>query len=353
MSAGAEARPVRIAKPALRDFGRALLEAAGAPRDNAMVVIDHLLEADAMGLRSHGVMRIPQYLDDIASGGIVPGASPAFTRTAPGRALVDGGKGFGQVVGVAMAREAVRLARETGVAFLAGRHMGHTGRIGAYAEAIAARRMVGLVVCSGPRSGHWVAPFGGLAGRLATNPIAYAFPRSGQSPVVADFSTSVAPEGVIRSLRNRGLPAPEGSLRDAAGRPTSDPAALYQAPPGALQPLGGAVGYRGTALGLFVDVLAALLADDAAEDPARAGSNLGMLAIDADEAFAERAAAMGRYVKSAPPIDPAHPVLLPGEREQRIAESAGDGPVLVDAPTWAAMTAKAGERIKRPSPVAD
>ena len=71
----------------------------------------------------------------------------------------------------------------------------------------------------------------------------------------------------------------------------------------------------------------------------------------APEAFAERAAAMGRYVKSAPPIDPAHPVLLPGEREQRIAGSAGEGPVLVDGPTWAAMTAKAGERIKLPQPL--
>ena len=342
---------MRVARPDLSALGRSLLQAAGAPADNAAVVVDHLLEADAMGLRSHGVMRVPQYLDDIAGGGIVPAAAPAFTRTAPGRALVDGGKGFGQVVGVAMAREAVRLARETGIAFLAGRHMGHTGRIGAYAEAIAGRGLVGLVVCSGPRSGHSVAPFGGLAGRLATNPIAYAYPRQGGPPVVADFSTSVAPEGVIRSLRNRGLPAPDGALRDATGRPTSDPAALYRSPPGALQPLGGAVGYRGTALGLLVDVLAALLAGDAAEDPDRAGSNLAMLAIDAGEDFAERAAAMGRYIKSSPPIDPAHPVLLPGEREQQAAREAAHAPVLVDGPTWAALVARAGGRIPVPSPL--
>jgi LDH2 family malate/lactate/ureidoglycolate dehydrogenase len=347
----ADPRPVRVARAELAAIGRALLEAAGAPKDNAAVVIDHLLEADAMGLRSHGVMRIPQYLDDIAAGGIAPAAAPAFTRTAPGRALVDGGKGFGQVVGVAMAREAVRLARDNGVAFLAGRHMGHTGRIGAYAEAIAAKGLVGLVVCSGPRSGHWVAPFGGLAGRLATNPIAFAYPRSGGPPVVADFSTSVAPEGVIRSLRNRGLPAPDGALRDAAGRPTSDPAVLYQSPPGALQPLGGAVGYRGTALGIFVDVLAALLAGDAAEDATRAGSNLAMLAIDADVEFAERAEQMARYVKSSPPVDPERPVLLPGERERQSALGAGDGPVTVDGPTWEALAAKAAGRIRMPSPL--
>src|SRR5262249_30973964 len=266
-------------------------------------------------------------------------------------ALVDGGKGFGQVVGIAMTEESVRLARAAGVAFVAGRHMGHTGRIGAYAEAIAAAGLVGVGVCRGPRSRHWVAPRGGRAGRLATNPLAFAFPRRDAPPVVADFSTSVAPEGVIRSLRNRGLPAPEGALRDAEGHPTTDPEVLYQSPIGALQPLGGAVGYRGTALGMLVDVLAALLAEDEADDPARAGSNLAMLAIAADGAFAGRADRMARYLKSSPPLDPAPPVLLPGEREQEQARRAGDGPVLVDAPTWAALVSKAAGRFALPTPL--
>jgi uncharacterized oxidoreductase len=126
-----EAPPVRVAKTELAAFARALLEAAGATPENATVVVDHLLEADAMGLKSHGVIRVPQYLDDIASGGIDPKAAPTVTRPMPGRAAFDGGKGFGQVVGIAMAAEAVRLARAAGVSFVTGRHMGHTGRIGA------------------------------------------------------------------------------------------------------------------------------------------------------------------------------------------------------------------------------
>jgi LDH2 family malate/lactate/ureidoglycolate dehydrogenase len=217
--------------------------------------------------------------------------------------------------------------------------MGHTGRIGAYAEAIAAAGMVGVAVCSGPRTGHFVAPFGGLDGRLATNPIAYAYPSADGAPVVADFSTSVAPEGVIRSLLHRGLKAPPGALRDAEGRPTDDPAALYATPRGAIQPLGGATGYRGTALGLLVDVLAALLAGDDADDPARTGSNLAMLAIATGDGFAGRAARMGRYLRASRPIDPARPVLLPGEREQHAAAAAGA--IAVDGPTWAAIAAAA------------
>ena len=114
------------------------------------------------------------------------------------------------------------------------------------------------MVCSGPRSGHWVAPFGGLEGRLSPNPIAFACPVAEGPPLTGDFSTSVVPEGVVRSLRNRGARTPEGALRDAAGRPTTDPAVLYGEPRGALQPLGGDFGYRGTALALMVELLAAL-----------------------------------------------------------------------------------------------
>jgi uncharacterized oxidoreductase len=341
---------VAVSRAELDTFCRALLEVAGATPANAAIVVGHLIEADAMGLQSHGVMRIPQYLDDIGSGGIDPSAAPRVERRRPAHSHVDGQKGFGQVVGMAMADEAVRLAEDVGVGFVAGRHMGHTGRIGAYPQAIAAAGCVGIAVCSGPRSGHWVAPFGGLDGRIATNPIAYACPVEGAAPVVADFSTSVVPEGVIRSLRNRGLRAPEGALHNAAGDPTTDPGSLYARPPGTIQPLGGAYGYRGTALAILVDILAALLADDETEDPTREGSNLAMLAIAADSGFAGRAAQMADYIRSARPRDAERPVMMPGEREQREAARRGDGPILVDGPTWQAMASKAAGRIRVPEP---
>jgi LDH2 family malate/lactate/ureidoglycolate dehydrogenase len=332
---------VLVDRAPLATLGNALLVAAGATAEHAGVVVDHLIEADTMGLKSHGVMRVPQYLDDIAKGGIDPAAAPTLTHAALGRAACDGHKGFGQVVGMTMASEAVRLAKQVGIAFVTGRRMGHTGRIGAYPEAIAAAGAIGIAVCSGPRSGHWVAPFGGREGRISTNPIAYAFPVSGGAPVVADFSTSVVPEGVVRSLKHRGQPAPAGALRDAAGNETSDPAALYATPRGAIQPLGGAFGYRGTALAMLVEVLAALLADDDTDDRAREGSNLAMIAIAADHAFAGRAARMTDYLRTAPPLDPSHPVLMPGEREQAAQAALAGRPIAVDGPTWVALRAAA------------
>src|SRR4051812_1596811 len=107
-------RPIRVQRSDLRAFARALLEDAGSTPEHARVVADHLIEAELMGLKSHGVMRVPQYLDDIASGGIDPAALPAITSVAPGRAALDGRKGFGQVAGMAMVAEAVRLGRTTG-----------------------------------------------------------------------------------------------------------------------------------------------------------------------------------------------------------------------------------------------
>jgi hydroxycarboxylate dehydrogenase B len=340
---------VSVAQAPLRRFARRLLEAAGATEAHAKTVVDHLLEADAMGLGSHGLMRVPQYLAEIASGEIDPVAEPAIRRLAPGRAEVDGGRSFGQVVGAAIADAAVHLARETGVSFVAGRHMGHTGRIGAYSERVAREGLVGIAVCSGPRSGHWVAPFGGREGRISTNPIAFAAPRAGAHPISADFSTSVAPEGVIRSLMNRGLPAPPGALRDSAGRPTSDPAALYATPRGAIQPLGESVGYRGTSLAILVEILAALLVGDETDDLARKGSDLAMIAIRTDGGFGVRAERMAAYLATCAPIDPTKPVMIPGDREHAATARLGPGAIEVDGPTWKAMCAAAGN-IEIPSP---
>jgi hydroxycarboxylate dehydrogenase B len=162
-------------------------------------------------------------------------------------------------------------------------------------------------------------------------------------PIVADFSTSVVPEGVVRSLRNRGLAAPPGALRDANGHDTSDPATLYATPRGSIQPFGGPVGYRGTALGILVEALAALLGGDDADDPSREGSDLALIAIAAGADFARRASQMASYLRSSPPRDPNQPVALPGERERSQARRAAADPILVDAPTWRAMIEWAGK----------
>lgn len=334
-----EARPRRVAPEAMLALGCALLERAGASTGDARIVMEHLVAASAMGLHSHGVMRVPQYLAEVASGTIDPTATPAIARTAPSRLQVDGRRSFGQVVGMRMVEALIPVARETGIAMANGRHLGHTGRVGAYPEALAEAGLVGLAVCNGAPSGHWVAPFGGRDGRISTNPIAVGWPVEGGAPVVADFSTATTAEGVIRVLRDRGETAPDGFLRDADGRPTRDPNTLYAVPKGAIQPLGGPLGYRGTALALLVEVLTTLLNGDAVDDRGRKGTDMTLIAIAPQAGFAGLARDLSDHMRASPPLDPARPVAMPGDRER--ASAAATTRLRVDGPTWQALAAAA------------
>jgi uncharacterized oxidoreductase len=341
-------RAFRVRAADVLTLGRALLERSGALPEHARMVVEHLVTASVMGLDSHGIVRIPQYLAEIESGIIDPSAEPGIVQTGASRLSVDGRRGFGQVVGLRMVETLVPLTRATGIAMANGRHLGHTGRIGAYSEALAQAGLIGLTVCNGPPSGHWVAAFGGRDGRLSTNPISIAWPVEGEAPVVADFSTASAPEGVIRVLRQRGAEAPDGCLRDAEGRPSRDPNVLYAVPRGAIQPLGGALGYRGTALALFVEVLTTLLNGDAAADDSRKGTDMTLVAVAPQPGFEQLARGLSEHIRASPALDPASPVMMPGDRE-RAAETAA--PLRVDGPTWAAL-ARAADRAKLDMPAA-
>lgn len=346
------AAPVRVAVEPMEQLGTALLEGAGAPPEHAKIVMRHLIEASAMGLHSHGVMRVPQYLDEIARGVLDPRATTTAMQMAPTRLVLDGHRAFGQVAGMRLVDAVVPIARELGMAIGTVRGVGHTGRIGAYPQAAASQGFIAIACCNGAPSGHWVAPFGGRDGRISTNPMAFAWPVAGEAPAVADFSTAATAEGVVRSLRFRGLAAPPGTLRDAEGRETTDPGTLYATPKGAIQPLGGPLGYRGTALALLVEVLTTLLADKEVDDGSRIGNDMTLIAIAPDGQFAGLAKRLSDHLRASNPIDPARRVMMPGDRERANAASA-DG-VEVDPPTWTALgeaAAKAG--IPMPSPLPD
>lgn len=163
-------------------------------------------------------------------------------------------------------------------------------------------------------------PWGARDGRLGTNPLAYGFPTSGE-PIVADFATSVLPEGRIRAARLRGSALPEQAVLDATGLPTTDPERFYGPPRGTLLPFGGAVGYKGYALGLLVELLGGALADLAVDDDERAVNGVFFLLIDPSGFLPEgRCEELGQsvvdYMHSARPAPGNLSVLVPGEPEQ-------------------------------------
>lgn len=295
-----------------------ILGAWGVPESQAAIVADHLVENDRKGVASHGLLRIPQYVDEIERGEIDPAAVPAPVGDGVGaHQVVDGRRCLGPVACHEAVRLAAARASREGLAAVNVLQAGHCGRVGAYPERLAGQGLIGLTFCSGPRSGHRVAPFGGTEGRMATNPIAYAFAAGGEV-ISADFSTSALPEGKVRLLSQTGRAAPASALLDAQGRETDDPNVLYRTPAGTIQPLGGLLyGHKGTALGLLVELLATLYGGEDATDGSRVGNNVAIVALTPPPGFAEHAARLAEYVRSSPPADPARPVLLPGEREQR------------------------------------
>ena len=328
-------RPVELEPSRATSFATAILIAAGASESSAQVVAEHLVESDRCGVHSHGLLRVPQYVEEMGRGEIAGAMHPEIVDRRPSKVVIDGRRGFGQVAAELAADEADAAAATTGAALATAFNTGHAGRIGAYVERIAASGRVAVAFCSGPRSGHRVAPFGGVEGRLSTNPIAFGFPGDG-SAVIADFSTSTVPEGVVRRLRDLGLPAPEGSLQDSSGAPTLDPGELYAEPPGTILPLGGPLfGHKGYALGLLVEAMTTVIAGENAADEQRIGNTFTILVVGAEARFATAGGALSGYVRSARPANPARPVLLPGDLE-RIARE-GEANVRIDAGTWRAL----------------
>ena len=294
----------------------------------------HLVDNSRLGIHSHGLIRVPQYIAEIREGELDPRARPTLERAQGAVVWITGNNGFGAVGGTIAARQAITTARKHGIALVLATHLAHTGRLGAYAELIAASGCIATIYGSGPPRGHMVAPFGGIDGRLSTNPIAYALPNR-QTPVVADFSTSALPEGKIRSARNLGRRLPAGVLQDPEGNPVDDPAVLYATPRGTLLPLGGPdFGHKGYALAILVEAMGTLLAGQETNDQDREDFNLAIVAIAAPRGFGPATQRMTTYLKSSRPRDPNRPVIVPGDPERIARENAF---VEVDPPTWKAM----------------
>jgi uncharacterized oxidoreductase len=301
----------------------AVFRAAGCPADEAAAVAEHLAEANLCGHDSHGVIRVLPYVKALRRGFFHAGRTPEVVREAPALAVLDGTMGLGQPLANAATDRACAMAAAAGSATVLLRRAGHVGRLGAYAERAAARGMATVILCNAPRPGGGViAPWGGIGRRLGASPIAMGMPRPPAPPVVLDFSTSYYAVGKLRVARNRGELLPDPAVIAADGTPTRDPNAYFGPPEGAMIPFGG---HKGYALNVFTDLLAGMLSGGGADYPPpgsdeQGGNNLMIVAVAVERAaepawLARAIADYAAWVTSAPPLDPARPVMLPGEPE--------------------------------------
>lgn len=326
----------------LRGLGYRLFTAAGCSEADARVVVDHLVESNLFGHDSHGVMRFYEYLRRIRSGDFRTDARPAILREAPCVAVVDGGGALGQIGANFAVRVAVRKAAEHGVGTVALRNCSHIGRVGAYPLQAARAGMIETAFVNAGRLGYQIAPFGGIDGRLSTNPIAFAAPRRDADPVMLDMTTSVVAEGKIRLAINQGKPVPEGWIIDHHGRPTTDPRAFKEDPPGAILPLGGDVGgHKGYGMGFAVDILAGTLSGAGCAAGERVMQSNGLLLTvyhiehftDLGSYYAELETFV-RHVRSSRLAPGFEEIMVPGEPEFRSARRREKEGIDVDETTW-------------------
>jgi LDH2 family malate/lactate/ureidoglycolate dehydrogenase len=208
------------------------------------------VEADLRGIESHGVLRLPAYIHRVQAGTMTARTDLERVRERGASLLLDAGHGFGQVAGVRAMEEALRRAETYGCCFVGVRNAGHFGIAAYYAMMALPRKMIGIVSANAAPS---MAPWGGTAPLLGTNPICVAIPTGGDVDIVLDMASSIAARGKIRLAVSTHDSIPTGWALDDQGRPTEDPQAAMK---GTLLPIGGPKGYG---LALVVDILAGVL----------------------------------------------------------------------------------------------
>lgn len=303
-----------------------ILRGLGTPADQARQVAESLVESNRVGHESHGVVRLLEYSSFVERGVLDPTASPRVVHRSGAVTVVDGEHGWGQVAARFTADRAAESAHEYGVGIATLRNGNHIGRIGEYAERMAASGIASIIWCNADPT---VAPFGGRERMLGTNPFATGIPVAGEHPFVMDIATATVAEGKLRVARAAGQRIDPGAVIDADGNDSTDPNAFYDG--GALRAFGG---HKGYALSAFIELMGGALSGNHPSVTSRyqAGNGVVMIGIDpaafAAADFADDVRETVRALRESAPARPGGRVLIPGDIEASLrAEQSEDVPV--------------------------
>jgi len=234
----------------LTDITQRALARSGARDETAAVTARALVAAEAQGLSSHGVSRVPQYALHLRNGRADGNAVPEIVRSKGGAFLVDAGSGLAFPACAMAVAEAVRRAHELGVAFAGVTNSHHFGVAADHLRPVADAGMVGLGFGNSPAA---MPAAGGTRPLFGTNPVAAVFPRRDAAPLTIDLSLSEVARGKVMVAAKKGEPIPLGWALDRYGTPTTDANAALT---GSMLPMGGS---KGAMLALMVELLACAL----------------------------------------------------------------------------------------------
>ncbi|MBI5321847.1 Ldh family oxidoreductase [Bradyrhizobium sp.] len=334
----------------LQRYAAALLVGGGFGRKQAEQTAEVLVWANARGVDSHGVLRIPRYVEMVEAGTIKPDAEPAVVERKGAISVLEAARAPGATAMVAAMQEAVEQAGKFGVGWCSARNITHAGSIGYYALLAAAKGFVGIVMTA---SGPLMAYQGSRGSAVSTNPLAIAVPSAGQ-PIVLDMSTANVALGKVMAAKDAGKSIPPDWAVDEAGQPTTDPRQVAT-----LTPLGGP---KGSGLSLMIEILASVLVNNPVIAPALSGKGTGRMnglaiavqidAFGSSNRFAQDVAHLAQTLKAVPLAAGTSSILMPGERG--FAEAASRRAAGIPLPSsTVARLAKLADRfgVGPPSPV--
>jgi uncharacterized oxidoreductase len=321
---------IHIPAEKVEHFVTRIFSAAGCDQAEATRISTHLLDANLAGHDSHGVARVPRYVEWLQAGFVLKGQNVETVTDGGSFLLLDGLFGFGQTVAPQAVRMGIERAQQHGIAVVGLRNAGHIGRVGAYSE---------MAIEAGLLSVHFVnvagsvlvAPFGGTERRFSTAPISIGVPLPGR-PLVLDFATSLVAEGKVLVASNGGKALPADALIEPDGRLSGDPHTLYghydtigpRNPSdgrGAIRAFGE---HKGSGLAFMCEMLAGALTGGGTSGPVSARGRIanGMLSFyvspkhfGTQAEFEEAGRAYVDWVVATNPAAEGQPVLAPGDKE--------------------------------------
>ncbi|MBL4826432.1 MAG: Ldh family oxidoreductase [Spongiibacteraceae bacterium] len=328
--------PTLISKAALASFVNDLFLAAGLSAENAATMADIFTWADARGVGSHGVSRIPRYLELLESGEAKAQPDIRVERPFPAMLMVEADSAPGPVAMSLAVREAIKAARETGVAWASVRGTVHTGAIGYYTSLAAEQGMACIAMVAGVPN---MAYFGSRANAVATSPLSIAVPAAGDVTPVLDMATATIALGKINQFKIAGKSLPEGAAMSADGQLTTDPN-VAKIP----MPMAGA---KGAGLSLMFEFLTSVLVGNSifseyhSDVPGgkRHRQNASIIVVNVDafgglEGFKEGVGSALDTLKGLPTAEGVDELLYPGERGSRMSAERSANGIPVPAPTW-------------------
>jgi LDH2 family malate/lactate/ureidoglycolate dehydrogenase/quinol monooxygenase YgiN len=295
---------------------------AGTSPDEARIVANALVEADLRGMQSHGVLRIPIYVEKIRAGGFRSGHRGTIVRESPGTALLDGQDGLGQVISLTAMDLAIDKARATGIGGVGVLNSNHFGEAAHYVIHAAERGMIGLIATNGSPN---MPALGGTTKMTGPLPFTAAVPVGSGPPFVIDAALGVTNRGKLIYMAERGERIPKGWGVDRDARPTDDPGRVLDG--GWILPIGG---HKGFGITLFLEILSGVLTGarvgseirDLYNAPRNQSQGLGHFCIAIDPAafmpldeFKARMDAMIRMIRSSKLAPGVERMIIPGEPE--------------------------------------